>query len=78
MIADRSVVDRIVKVGGHAILTSRKSCGELLIDIVRTGIELTHVVSVNEINVPVLACPYREVPGHIAGVGHIRQDQRTA
>src|SRR5438034_312391 len=78
MIAVRSVIDRIVKVGGHAILTSRKGCGELLIDVVRTGIELTHVVSVDEINVPVLACPYREVPDYAAGVDHIRQDQRPA
>src|SRR5579864_2312279 len=61
VVADGAVVNRVVEVGGHGEYGTSQRPLDLLVDVVRVGIKLSHGVAVHYIDIRVLTGADRKV-----------------
>src|SRR5260370_1217518 len=72
----RTKVDSVVEEDWRRMIFARAQL-ELLVDIVLRAVELPQIVAVYDVKIAVLARAHSKMPGRVAGVDQIRQQQRA-
>src|SRR5258708_3430787 len=77
-IADRSVVHRVIEKRGHGKDTAAQLPGNLLIDLIRGGVELANGIAIHDIDKRIFTRTDREVPRLAALIRNVQEQYSSS